>query len=361
MEKETQPSFVNNFDLIRVLAALQVVYRHMYMGTTFENKYVEILKEIIFAFPGVPVFFTVSGFLIYWSYERNSGDLKQFYRNRFLRIYPAMWMSIIITVIILLIFDEHGGIGKNLGVFFLWIAGQATFIQFWTPEFLKFWGAGFPNGSLWTISVELQFYLIIPIIFFITKRFSKFKILILTVLALCSLLFNHWISGLDRENILFKLGAVSVFYYLFYFLLGVVFYMYWSPLRKFFENKLILWLAVYLIAYYFIGNQLNINFYKIDRYEKVIFYVLLSCVILSFAFSYKSFSNKILHGNDLSYGIYVYHMVIGDFFYHFHTIDKNSSKIWVFVLTLIAAYLSWIFVEKRFMKLKKRTNKIITA
>lgn len=361
MKNETRPSFINNFDLIRVLAALQVVYRHMYMDVTFENRYMEILKDIIFAFPGVPVFFTVSGFLVYWSFERNSGNIKQFYRNRFLRIYPAMWVCIFITVVILLLFDQQGAIRQNLGVFFLWIAGQATFIQFWTPNFLKFWGAGFPNGSLWTISVELQFYLIIPLIFFITKRFFRFKMIILSALALGSILFNYWISGLEKENILYKLGSVSIFYYLFYFLFGVVFYMYWEKISKFFENKLVWWLAVYLAGYYFIGNQLNINFYKIDQFEKVIFFALLSCVILSFAFSYTNLSNKILRGNDLSYGIYIYHMVIGDFFYQYHTIDKNSSKIWVFVLTMIAAYLSWIFVEKKVIKLKKKTNKIVAT
>lgn len=37
---------------------------------------------------------------------------------------------------------------------------QATVLQFWTPDFLKNFGNGTPNGALWTICVIVQFYIV---------------------------------------------------------------------------------------------------------------------------------------------------------------------------------------------------------
>ncbi|WP_245539698.1 acyltransferase family protein [Riemerella columbina] len=59
------PSLHNNFDIIRLLAALQVVFRHVFYKHDFHNSILNFIKEIILAFPGVPIFFMVSGFLIY--------------------------------------------------------------------------------------------------------------------------------------------------------------------------------------------------------------------------------------------------------------------------------------------------------
>jgi len=49
----------NNFDLVRLLAALQVILVHGY-GV----EYLPWLNSAIAMFPGVPMFFVISGFLV---------------------------------------------------------------------------------------------------------------------------------------------------------------------------------------------------------------------------------------------------------------------------------------------------------
>ena len=74
----------NNFDLIMLLATLQVVITHK-----IAHLKLDINIPLLEYFTGIPIFFFVSGFLISLSYER-SGNFKTYARNRVLRVYPGL-------------------------------------------------------------------------------------------------------------------------------------------------------------------------------------------------------------------------------------------------------------------------------
>src|SRR5664280_2408641 len=97
--RNDEPRFrPNNFDLIRIFAALQVVMTHVSGHLQFPDaKYLYLLS----LFPGVPIFFVTSGYLVSGSFER-SGGLRTYFRNRFLRIYPGLWgcLSVIFLVVL---------------------------------------------------------------------------------------------------------------------------------------------------------------------------------------------------------------------------------------------------------------------
>ena len=62
---------LNNFDLLRILAATQVLYFH----TIFHLKINAPSWSLVFQdFPGVPVFFVISGYLVSASYERSESS-----------------------------------------------------------------------------------------------------------------------------------------------------------------------------------------------------------------------------------------------------------------------------------------------
>jgi peptidoglycan/LPS O-acetylase OafA/YrhL len=84
------PDRRNNFDLLRLAAALQVVHahasEHLHIAYGAAGR---IVNDVLLLFPGVPVFFVISGFLISMSYER-SDDIAGYARNRVLRIFPLV-------------------------------------------------------------------------------------------------------------------------------------------------------------------------------------------------------------------------------------------------------------------------------
>ena len=82
----------NNFDLLRLFAAMQVFYMHGV--ATLELPRGGLLFQVLAAFPGVPVFFVISGFLVTDSYLRSS--VPGYALKRVIRIYPALIANIIV-------------------------------------------------------------------------------------------------------------------------------------------------------------------------------------------------------------------------------------------------------------------------
>jgi peptidoglycan/LPS O-acetylase OafA/YrhL len=355
----------NNFDLIRLLAAIQVVILHAALLLKPQsNPAYEFLGKWLYYFPGVPIFFTTSGFLVYWSFERNSDRIGQFFKNRFLRIYPALWVSFAVTIVLLLMFREITLSTFGRMDFLGWMIRQVTFFQFGTPDILRHWGDGQVNRSLWTISVELQFYLLLPIIYFFMKRFKQRELIGWGILFFGSIAAFILVSQLSPDNIIRKLSWLCVVSYLFNFLMGIGFYLWWDRLRYFIENRFVYWLAAYFLYVLVFGKWLG--WYQTWPYTpepiRMLGYALLSAMTMSFAFSYNTMSEKLLRGYDISYGIYIYHGLVLNCFIAFGWEFRwNWLPVGVLAVSCILSVLSWVYVEKPFLRLKSRNRPVLPS
>jgi peptidoglycan/LPS O-acetylase OafA/YrhL len=345
----------NNFDFLRLLAAIQVLIGHTsaHLGINLG-----VFGKILGFFPGVPIFFTISGFLITMSYDRNK-DTKKYFRNRFLRIYPALWTCTIFLIITLIIFKAIQFKTYFSRDFIAWFFAHMTMFQYYTPDILRGWGVSAPNGSLWTIPVEIEFYILVPIIFLAFKKLPILvKLIGLFIISYCINIYYAYLVATYGEKIIIKLLGVSILPHFFNFMLGAMMYYLWHKIKKYIENKGLLWLLFY--AGYLMLFSIGLKKYSPSYYPNMfglISTILLSVATISLAFTFKSFTSKILNGVDVSYGIYIYHMPIVNIVVNFKkTTYPAYYMLIIFLMVLLLAYISWTFIEKKMLLLKKKNK-----
>jgi len=329
----------NNFNLLRLLAALQVVYIHSVEHLKITNEIILMIKNIIAYFPGVPIFFLISGYLITMSYEKNQNKY-EYIRNRALRILPGLYVSFIIGLVILWCFDQFKDV-LFLDIL-LWTFAQLTLFQFYNPEFIRDFGVGVINGSLWTISVELTFYIILPFIYIFLKRDFLKRFLFLLFL---SLIFYYYMQYISTNTLIYeKLIKSSILPYLFYFLFGL--YIYSNQFEKYISNKVFIYLSFYIMVLFF-----QVNFFVYDIFKQIIF----SLFIFSFVFSYRILSYRLMKHNDFTYGIYIYHMLIVNVFVELGYQGGVKNLFLVLMLSIVSGVLSYFLIERPFLTMKKKS------
>ena len=176
---------------------------------------IPIIGDFIEFFIGVPVFFILSGFLI-WQSINQSKSFGEYAKKRFWRIYPELWLAVVVEIVVLLLLYHEPIHYPQLGLFTF---GQATIFQFWTPDFLRGYGCGCPNGALWTITILIQFYFCA---YFIFKWLKGRQSWIWWVVVLISVIIG-WVTPFLRlflPDTVSKLCGVSLIPYLWMFMMA---------------------------------------------------------------------------------------------------------------------------------------------
>ncbi len=143
-------------------------------------------------FIGVDVFFVLSGYLIssivFSQLERGRFSFAHFYFRRIRRLFPVyvvvMLLTFVVAYIVMLPLDFQA-FGASLLASMLYISNILFFLEagyFDTASHLK------PLLHTWSLSVEEQFYLVFPLLAWLTARFSRRVLFLLFgVLTLVSL------------------------------------------------------------------------------------------------------------------------------------------------------------------------------
>lgn len=163
--------FRQDIQILRGIAVLFVVLFHLEIA------------GLASGFLGVDVFFVVSGFLMAILYKE--GEVKKFFERRAKRLLPAYFATVGLTFfasLFLVLPSELGQVATQsiYSVFF------ANNIGFWMQNSYFSKSDFNPLLHLWSLGVEIQFYLITPILVWFFRK-SKFLLPIALIgsLALC--------------------------------------------------------------------------------------------------------------------------------------------------------------------------------
>jgi len=347
-------------DGLRFFAIISVMIGH-WMAWETENR---ILKHAPWGH-GVILFFVISGFLITsillnqkQQIEENKTSigkaLKTFYIRRFFRIFPIYYL-----LIFYLFYIDY----PNTRELFVWLITYSTNIyQGITTEYIG-------NFShFWSLAVEEQFYIIWPVLLFLVPQKHLMKFFIITIVLSflsrfgCIMLFREkWMLAAYFTPNLFLPLVLGAMLALLKKEHVVWFFNFFKPVYAFAA------FAVYVCIYYFFGyaNPSNIYIKLFDEYVFSIVSALFVAVAATDSFSNISrfiLENKFVNYiGKISYGIYVYHLFMINFFWDVFTKEtrittdsKHTAWFFYFFICISLASLSFYLIEKPINKLKDR-------
>lgn len=327
-------------DGLRAIAIISVIIHHYNLP---------FLKS---GFVGVDIFFVISGYLvggmILEELKSNNFNFINFYKKRFLRIAPALYimlaLSVVLAYFILLPYDLRyfgGGIISSItSLSNIWFYNR---INYFNPDVnLE------PLIHTWSLGVEEQFYLTFPIIAYITIKYNALKITtLLCILIITSILMMIYIST-SNPDASFYLPHTRFWE----FGLGALTNKYRKVIYEKFKNngKYISTISLACI----ILTLFNLKEHNWPNATSI-FPVLFTILILIFGDLSLTKLNPLktqpfVFIGRISYSLYLYHQPILSFA-NLTIEKKHSIHYWALITstTFILSVLSWRFIEKPFI------------
>lgn len=325
----------NNMTFVRLGASLMVLYGHafVFMG----------LPEPLFMgyWPlgplGVWIFFSISGYLIAHSWQRDPNALR-FIIKRSLRIFPALFVCVLLCILLLgpifttlpiYEYFKHPATKTYLDNLYLYITYHlpGVFENNRVPNAV--------NGSLWSLPAECMMYLLV-----VFMGITRVPRSIYLLFIICFMLLSAMWARVATEALVFyrtdmrEVVKCGVFFWVGYA------YQRFNIMRYTSVSNLgiviILWLSLtkWPLAFTYAS------------------WLILPFLILSFGMSKNKLLSR-LHYHDYSYGMYIYAFPVQQIL----ALKFPNMNIWIHIIlavifTLLFASLSWHFVEKKCLSLK---------
>ena len=327
----------NNFDLIRVGLALIVFLVHAASLSGYSS-----LNPIINFFSAeiaVKSFFIISGFLIFMSYEK-SKNITLFFSKRIRRIYPAYFFVIVISTLSGLIYSS-ASLHEYISFTTLkYLISNLLFLNFIQPNLPGLFvenSIKAVNGALWTLKIEVMFYILVPIIVMVFNRIGRLKAMI--GIYIFSLLYSYTLLHFyEIYNLSFLLDLQRQLPgQLTYFIMGALGYYFFECFKKY---------SVYLL-----GVAIFLMLFKQSLPWLIFEPGFLLIFILFFATKFYYLGNFNKYG-DFSYGIYILHFPILQTLISQHLLDNFHMGFLICsaAIVILLAILLWYLVEKPFLR-----------
>lgn len=344
---DEQGSRVNNFNIIRIIAAAMVIYGHMahIMGLPVHCIYGQAVSSV-----AVKILFVISGYLIMKSLI-NDAHFGRYMLRRSFRIFPGLIGVVLFALLIV------GPIATGLPL-------KTYFTSAETYMYLRnillypiyslpgvFGNYTYPiavNGSLWTLPIEFSLYLVLPALLFVFKRLKLVKPGLIVTTLLC-------IAASCISLKYFEGGRLVIYGTNWFDSLAILPYFFAGSVLALPEFKKLLNLQIAVIAM-LVTAILRFNGIK---YELLLCFVL-PYAVLSFALTERPVFSRWFAKSDFSYGLYLYGFVIQQLIWH--QLEKLNNPIFslnvlfiiCFAATFLCAVISWYLIEKPMQKLCKK-------
>lgn len=337
----------NNFDFLRLLFAALVVVHHCYPISGISEQdplYYFSNGTLSYSYIGVRGFFIISGYLIFQSLMRSEG-ITDYLVKRLLRIYPALIIVLIFTVVVCA-FVYDGTIINYIKSKSTWtyvpvnsslIKLQHTINGVFESNPLK---KGV-NGSLWTIGYEFSMYLFIIPLLFLKKQKQKIQVLFLaTIVAV--FFVGRIVLGNYPNNL--HIGVLSL-------------NTWWHFALLFMTGALLSVLKIesyrYRIPVLLVSTILFFVFMRASFFELLQYVLFPPIVIIAGAGAIKGISTIGEKLGDVSYGTYIYSFPLQQLLMYYFQLNTIELILISVPLSIFFGWISWHLIEKHALGKKK--------
>jgi len=169
---------------------------------------------------------------------------------------------------------------------------------------------------------------------------------LLAIFIILNLIYEYTIGENFTDRIP-KIIAYTFVPYFYLFLTGVLLQRLNLYKSSLFYNKGIFWIVAYVLFCLLLPDHINpaVNLFK---------NIFLGFCILSIAYTRPNTSEKLLRTNDISYGIYIYHGLLLTVLVQLKA-THFENLFFLIGVSYILGYLSWILIEKPFIRRKEKT------
>lgn len=312
-------------DALRGLAASIVIISHY---TWAYDYHFNLLAEHKFHFPygdlGVEIFFIISGFVIFMTISRIK-TVTDFFISRFSRLYPTYWFCMLLTALVITIFPV-----PTLGHYTI----KEILVNFTMIEGL--FKIRYVDQVYWSLELELFFYVIMAVIFYL-KKLKYIDYIVIGWLMLCAIrLFINFPLEKFVAKILILDSAPL-------FITGILMY------------KIKLKTATILNHITILAALVIYCFYIYEKYSSDIipFILIITAYLIFYIYALKGMpflKNKVLlFLGVISYPLYLLHNVIGYAILYRIRVYIHNQFLYAVITAGIAILLAYI-VTKYFDK-----------
>ena len=334
---------------LRFFFSLMVFLSHLnpIIGDT-ENTFLDWVNNFIFyeGYLGVSFFFILSGFILSYTYQEKlvskQVTMNSFWINRITRIYPLHFLTLILSLPIVLLGIHDFG---QIFLLVLKFISNLTLTQSFVP--LKGFYFSF-NGPSWSISNELFFYLVTPLLFVKLYNFSFQKVTLVILAFILTILLGVIFIPQDYHHSVFYINPIIR---LFDFTLGIFLYSFFKSVTlnlsvkssSFLEFGIIVLFVLFFGFHDYIPQVYRYSLYYWIPMVGLVYVFSISNGIVSIILSKKIF----VYLGEISFGFYLIHqLVIRYFVIVIRRLDINLSEFsHVFIVLLISVFLSVLSFE----------------
>ena len=266
----------------------------------------------------VKAFFTITGFLVTYSFLRRDYDIVSYAKKRFVRIIPAYIVTIFFCVfigwVVTSLSTEDYFSSAQTWKYFLVNIMMLNWLEPELPHTFQTNPLPQMDGSLWVMKQEVLFYILVPLFIYLIKKTGK-KWICIPLIVVCLLIYPY--VNVQTQLFTFFMGGMTLmlffdfynkyFYYLFCFSVCALLFSVFETLT----------FPMMLVGIAYHCKPLNI-FRKID---------------------------------NITYGLFLYHFPVIQTLIHYGIAEYSLTLCFIltFIITSILATFSWFCIEKPLM------------